>query len=106
MSGYLKIGEDNNVVLDECSNEYSGAYINDATVEAQVRETDETPVGSAVTMAYQSGTNGTYLGVISAGITGLLTRSELYYVDVTITSGLLEGFRRLERYAEYHRERP
>jgi hypothetical protein len=106
MSSYLRIGEDNNVLLENCANEYTGAYLNAATVSAQLRTSSGTPIGSSVTMTYQTGTNGHYLGVIDRAVTATLTDGTLYYVDITITSGLYDGFRRLERYAQYHRERP
>lgn len=106
MAEFLGISEDTDVVLTTLKKDFTGTIINDATVTAEILDTDGTNVVSAVPMSYVSGTDGTYYGVFDAANMASLTDREWYYVEVSITSGTLDGLRRVKRQARYHVSEP
>lgn len=67
----IYIGNDNYVELSSLKNKATDAYINDAAVTATVKDqtgTDVTGQSWPVTMAYVSGSNGTYRGTLEDGL--------------------------------------
>ena len=97
----LWIDEDMTVRLRNIS--VNGTKVADATVTWIVRDKNLTLVpGSAGTASPIVGETGGYKGTIPSTITGLLTKKETYYVDVTIVQNVVNnGFRRLKCIADY-----
>ena len=102
MPRYIYINEDNDVVLSGVRESYSGDYVTSATVTADLKNQYGTAVASAVSLSYVSGTDGDYRGTIDKDSVASLTAGEDYYVEVTVTAGEVEGFRRVRMRAAYH----
>ena len=62
------------------------SYVNDATVSAQLYESDRTTtIGSSVSMSYQASSKGNYQGTIPSATTSGLTVDTTYFIKITIT---------------------
>jgi|TARA_R110000765_G_scaffold358974_1_gene449227 hypothetical protein len=100
----LYINEDNPVEFRDLRNASTGELISDATLSAQVVDSSDVNVGSAVTCSAISGEDGAYRGVIpQTALTGL-TDQAFYTVELTITSGSLDGYRKPTYLAQFHGE--
>jgi len=102
----LRVNEDNNVVLSGLRYAYSGVYINSATVTAVVKTTAGAVLVASFTLSYQAGTDGDYVGVINKGDAANFTDGTSYWVEVTVTVGAYDGFRRVSATAKYHGATP
>ena len=100
------ISEDLTVAIEGLRDGYDDSYLNSATVSAQLKDYSGDNVGSSVTLSYQAATDGNYKGVIDAAVTALMTESHTYYIEITITSGDYNGFRKLVGTAQYHGAKP
>jgi hypothetical protein len=102
----LRLNEDNDIVLQGLKESYSGDWVNDATVTAVVKSVLGATVIGTMTMPYQAGTDGDYVGVIDKTNAATLAENTVYYVEVTIRSAPADGFRRFRRTAKYHGATP
>lgn len=65
------IGNDNLLTVDALTNAATGAYVNNATVTATLKDADGTNVSGQtwpLSLAYVSGSNGKYQGVLEDGL--------------------------------------
>lgn len=102
-SAKLFIGSDSLFKWTGARNAKTGDYLNSATVTARVYKQDKvTPVGPAVTLAYVSGSNGDYDGVMAAGdYTTPLVEGDDYSVNFHLTQGGVTDDRWLDVPAAY-----
>ena len=69
------------------------SYVNDASVSVTIYDSDDNPVAGAswpVTMAYESGSNGNYSGVVPAALA--VNAGDLLTAIVTATSSGQTGY--------------
>jgi hypothetical protein len=99
----VSINSSNLISLDELTNKHTGAYVNDATVTATLRDSDLAAVsgGSNLAMSYVAASNGQYHGTLPPTV--VLEEHATYYLDITATSGSLVLFARLPCRAQYDR---
>lgn len=60
----LYVGNDNAIVHDRTVGGCAGEYVNDATLTAQVKDSEGSNVGSAVPLDYVADSNGKYCGTL------------------------------------------
>ena len=109
----IYVGDPRNVTLDLLKNDITGAYVNDATVVAEIRSqttagaseddtiTSGTRIGSQFTLTYVAASNGKYRGTFPASDAAGLVSGSLYWLWVTASGYTL---RRLARIAGYRGE--
>ena len=100
MPNVLYIGSDTTLTLTGLS--AGGSYLNSATVTYAIK----TAAGAAVTggtgsYSYTAASNGDYTATVESTVTDDLTDGALYYVEVTISSGSYQDFRRIPHRACY-----
>lgn len=76
-----------------------GATISDATITYEL--TDASGENVLTTGTYTADGDGAYSANIDADVTELEVEGREYYLLATITSGTVDGFRRLRRVAQY-----
>jgi len=79
---------DNVLVLDELTNAVTGAYINSATVTAQLKTATGTSVGAPLTLAYVAASNGKYRSLIEEDVAVSAGVSYEYHIDADAGSDL------------------
>lgn len=86
MANRLYIDNDNLIILDGLKDTHPDvdAFINDATVTADVMDPGGTTLESGISLSYISGTDGKYVGVIEDD---LLTSTGQHTVTVTVDAG-------------------
>jgi hypothetical protein len=75
------ISSDNLVTLTGLHDPVTGGWINDATVTAQLTDSDGTNVGSAITFSYRNASNGVYDGTVPNSLS--LTDGDQYTLTIT-----------------------
>lgn len=100
----IYIGEDHNVEWEGARDLNAGTYLNSATVTYELKDSDGDVLDSG-TLDYVASSNGDYLGVIQSTVTDDLAENTVnnpfYYVEVTLSQGNYNGFRRLRFKARY-----
>jgi len=97
----LYINEDIVVILSNLLNTITQEYDNGATVSAQLTNAVGVNIGTAVTMSYVASSNGKYRGIIPDSSTSTLTDELIYYLEITITSSTINGFRKIRCKGKY-----
>jgi hypothetical protein len=97
----ISIGSDNLVRLDQLTNASTGAYINNATVNFALKDSNGNLILSGQPMSYVASSNGRYEGTIPNGNTSTMAVNSLWTVEITASSGALILFRRLSCIAKY-----
>jgi hypothetical protein len=100
------IGDDMTVAVDGLHDCYSEEYLNAATISAQLKDSDGDALGSPGSIAYVDDSDGDYVGIVDAAATALMSENSLYHLDITITQGDYNGFRRIKDMAKYHGKTP
>lgn len=79
------IGEPNDVTMTGFRLASTGAYDNAATMTAQLKSVSGTSIGDAVTMSYETDSDGDYRGTLPSTTTSSsnLTANTKYYVYIT-----------------------
>jgi uncharacterized NAD-dependent epimerase/dehydratase family protein len=97
----LYVNATNLVRWDKMKNRATGAYVNDATVTATLRDADLEIVSgaSSVSMPYVALSNGRYQGNLPSTL--VLAEGANYFLDVRATSGTTVGFCRIACVACY-----
>lgn len=62
-------------------------YLNALTVTATLLDSDGDAIGDAVTMTYQTGSDGRYIGTFPSSIGDLVSVNGVYTVRITVASG-------------------
>jgi hypothetical protein len=100
----IYIAEDHNAKWDGARDEESGNPLNAATIAFDLTDTAGTSLGTG-TLAYVGGSAGDYLGVVQSTITATLVENTVanpyYYLELTLTQGGYNAFRRLPCTARY-----
>ena len=78
-------GNDTNIIVRGMTDALTGAYINTATISAELFDASDVSLGT-VSLTYVSASNGDYRGVLSATIATSLTAGQGYKLVVTSTS--------------------
>lgn len=81
----LLIGSDNTLKVDALR-DADDVYVNDATVTAQVTDSTDSNVGSAVTLDYVATSNGNYRGVLDSTVSANLTTGNIYTVTYSMSN--------------------
>lgn len=81
----------------------AGAYLNSATVTWTLYDASLTEVATG-DCTYQASSNGNYVGTIESTVTSGLTENATYFVDLALSSGSYNGYRRLVCKAQYRRD--
>lgn len=84
----LYIGNDTILEVESLRNDLTGAYLNSATVTVTLEETDGVDVAGETwpkTMAYVTGSNGTYRATLVYGLS--LVAGRKYYAQITADAG-------------------
>lgn len=84
----LYISEPNDVLVTGLANDATGAYVNSATVTAEVRTSGASPtsgsrVGSQFSLSYVASSNGNYRGTFPASDAAGLTEDTEYWIWIT-----------------------
>ena len=94
------INADNDLVVTGLSVAATAAYLNSATVTAQLKDSALANItGGDVTLAYVAASNGNYLGALPSTI--VITDGQRLWCDLTIVSGSYNDFRRVPCVARY-----
>ena len=84
----LTAGNDCAVALTGLRNALTGAYLNAATVTAQLYDEADAAVGAPVTLAYTAASSGDYAGVIEASVIDAgFAVGDFYRLEVTAAQG-------------------
>ena len=103
MQQYWWMDSDNVVYLSKLRNRITGSYYNDLeTITAQLYDTDDEVVGSAITANYVAASNGCYTIQIPDDV-GMAAKSN-YYLKITIIAAGLKLSRIIYRTASYKGE--
>lgn len=88
----LHLGNDRAVTLTGLRNAATGAYLNAATVTAQLYDEADAAVGDPVTLAYTAASSGDYAGVIESGVIDAgFAVGDVYRLAVTAAQGGVDG---------------
>jgi len=79
----LYVDNDNAIRLDRLKNALTDAFVNNATVSAQLKNAAGASVGSAVTLTYVTASDGRYQGAVESSV----DISMVVLVTVTATTG-------------------
>lgn len=91
---HLFAGNDALLRWTGAANSVTGAYLNAATVTAQLYDENDDPKGDPVTLDYVAGSNGNYLGVLeSSVIDAHFAVGDRYELVVTLVQGGVNGRR-------------
>ena len=93
---------DNLIRWDGMTRASDGAYVNDATVTWSLKDSDEVELASG-TLTYVTGSNGRYQGVLQSTV-DIGAKDDNIWLEVTATSGTLNGFRRIQGMLMYRKE--
>ena len=90
----IYVGNDTLLELDKLRRASTGAFINDATVTYAIKSDSSGAPGSTLSggtgsLSYVTGSNGKYQGTIESSVT--TTAGSLYWIEVTFSSGSLNG---------------
>lgn len=81
------LSSDNTIYVEGLILETSASYEDgDATVSGQLKTTAGASVGSAITFAYVSSSNGNFRGILTDTVAATLTAGTTYYMDLTCTA--------------------
>ena len=98
----LFIGCDENVSYAGASDAITGTYLNTGTCTYSLQTVATPPVViDSGTLSYVAASNGNYLGIIDAAITGALTNGQTYNVVVTFAQGNYNDQQRVQELAGY-----
>lgn len=86
---YIYLGCDFDVFTEETRT--ASAYLDAATVTWTLYQSDKTTSVSSGSLTYTTDSNGDYLGVIPATVTGTLTVGSTYYVKIVVAEGGADG---------------
>lgn len=104
MSAVWFVASDNRIVVDKLRYADDGAYINDATITAVVLDSTGVdigdPEGTEVAFAYQTGSNGKYVGIVPLD-NFVFVANEEYTAVLTIEAGGYTHTERITRRANY-----
>lgn len=101
---YWFINSDNLVQITGLKNVATDAFLNSATVTAQVKDAAGTNVGGAITFVYVAASDGDYNGSIPNATALLLTDGDPYTLEITIIDSGLKSFIKVVRTAKYKDE--
>lgn len=97
----IDLGGDSYVEWDAMKDKLTGAFVNGgATVTGQLLDTDESTIGT-VSFSYVPGSNGRYLGLVTAAMSAELVQGTTYDINVTATYGGRTAYRVLHEIADY-----
>ena len=102
----LYYNEDNVIEWESMQDSKTDAYINDATVSAELKDLDEVVVVSSFSLTYKTSSDGVYQGTIDKADMANLTVGQRYALEVTAASSGRDGFRRIIYIVQHHREKP
>lgn len=101
----LYIGEGNEVSWRGLRSERTGQYINNAAVIGQLVDASDVDVGDPFILGHINGSDGDYVGTITAATCDELDEGTIYYLVLDATaSGYEPAKRRIPYTAMYHRE--
>lgn len=100
MANVLYLNEDHTVRWDGATKTVNGtaSYLNSATVTYALKDATGTAVsGGTGTLSYISSSNGNYEGTIESTVvtTSNFTEGGTCFLELTLSEGLFNGFRRL-----------
>lgn len=100
----IYVNEDRLIEWDGAHDSGSGTYLNTATVTAALKDSTGGVVTNASTIEFTCASTvlGIYRGVIPK--TASITAGNMYYLEITLTQGTYDGFRRIECKAVHHKE--
>jgi len=78
----IYIGNDSLIVVDELKNVATDAFLNSATVSAQLKTTAGVNVGSAITLSYVAASDGKYRGTLEEDAAVVSTQDYELHIDV------------------------
>src|SRR5574342_283951 len=84
----IYIANDNVLVMDGLKNVVTEAYVNSATVTAQLKTDTGTNVGGALTLAYVSPSNGRYRATIEEDLAVVEGTAYVFHIDADAGSDL------------------
>lgn len=104
MNGTLFINEDNLVEWSGAKLASDDSYVSTGTCAWELKDSDGAQVATG-SLACTDASTGTWQGTIPKTATADLVLSARYSVEVTLTSGTDDGFRKMYFKAGYHGER-
>ena len=79
-----------------------GSFLNAATITYAIKTATGAAVsGGTGSYSYTAASDGDYTATIESTVTSAFSDGAAYYLEVTITSGSYNDFRRLKRIAQY-----
>lgn len=89
MATIFHIDSDQHVTVTGLTDAATGAYVNNATISAQMYDEDGDEKGDAFSPSYTAESNGDYTGTLLDTVTTTLTPYKPYKLRLTITSGTI-----------------